>query len=69
MHAIICIFDFMNLMLFIIKFTKLKPIAKFNKFELHNYAYFEIKARRHYCAAARLNRGVPPVVVISGAAG
>jgi len=29
----------MNFMLFIIKFTKFKPIIKFNKFECHNYAH------------------------------
>jgi len=34
MYAIICIFDFMNF----IKFIKFKPIIKFKKFELHNYA-------------------------------
>jgi len=34
MHAIICIFDFMNFMLFIIKFMKFKPIIQFEKFEL-----------------------------------
>ena len=37
MYAIICIFDFMNFMLFIIKSIKFKPIVKFKKFELHNY--------------------------------
>jgi len=36
MYAIICIFDFMNFMSFIIKFIKFKPIIKFKKFELHN---------------------------------
>jgi len=35
--AIICIFDFINFMSFIIKFIKFKPIIKFKKFELHNY--------------------------------
>jgi len=34
MHAIICNFDFVNSMLFTIKF---KPILKFTKFGLHNY--------------------------------
>ena len=38
MHAIICIFDFMNSMLFILKFINIKPIIKFKKFELHDYA-------------------------------
>jgi len=37
MHAIICIFDFMNSMLFTIKFVKFKPILNFTKFGLHNY--------------------------------
>jgi len=37
MYAIICIFDFMNFMSFIIKFIKFKPIIKFKKLELHNY--------------------------------
>jgi len=32
MHAIICIFDFMNLMLFVTKFVKFKPIGP-NKVE------------------------------------
>jgi len=36
MHAIICISACMNLMLFIIKFIKFKPIIKFKKDELHN---------------------------------
>ena len=31
MHAIICISDCMNLMLFIIKFIKFKPIIKFKR--------------------------------------
>ena len=35
-HAITCIFDFMNFVLVILKFIKLKPIIKFKKFELHN---------------------------------
>ena len=37
MYAIICIFDFMNFISFIIKFIKFKPIIKFRKFELHHY--------------------------------
>jgi len=37
MHAIICILEFMNFMLFIIKFIKFKQRIKFKKFELHNY--------------------------------
>jgi len=37
MYAIICIFDFMNFMPFLIKFIKFKPLIKFKKFELHNY--------------------------------
>jgi len=37
MYAVICIFDYMNFMSFIIKFIKFKPIIKFKKFELHNY--------------------------------
>ena len=36
LHAIICFFDFLNFMLFIIKFINFKPIIKFKKFELHN---------------------------------
>ena len=36
MHAIICIFDFMNFMLFRIQFIKFKPIIQFEKFELQN---------------------------------
>jgi len=36
MHAIICLFDFINFMLFIMKFIKFKPIIKFKKFECHN---------------------------------
>ena len=36
MHAIIHIFDFMNFMLFVTKFTNCKPIIKLKKFELHN---------------------------------
>jgi len=34
---VICIFDFMNFISFIIKFIKFKPIIKFRKFELHHY--------------------------------
>ena len=37
MHTIICIFDFMNFMLFIIKFIKVKPIIKIKKFEQSVY--------------------------------
>ena len=37
MHAIICTFDFMNFILYITKFVKLKPIIKFRKFEFHSY--------------------------------
>ena len=36
MHANKCIFDYMNFMLFIIKFINFKPIIKFKKFELRN---------------------------------
>ena len=36
LHAIICFFDFLNFMLFLIKFINFKPIIKFKKFELHN---------------------------------
>ena len=38
MHAIICIIEFMNFLLFLIKFIKFKQRIKFKKFELHNYA-------------------------------
>jgi len=37
MHAIICILEFMNFMLFFKKFIKFKQRIKFKKFELHNY--------------------------------
>jgi len=37
MHAIICILEFMNFLLFLIKFIKFKQKIKFKKFELHNY--------------------------------
>jgi len=37
MHAIICILEFMNFLLFLIKFIKVKQRIKFKKFELHNY--------------------------------
>jgi len=37
-HAIICIFDFMKFMLFIIKFKK---------FELHNYGFHTVVHRLH----------------------
>jgi len=37
MHAIMCIFDFMNFMLFIVELINFKRIIKFKKFELHNY--------------------------------
>jgi len=37
MHAIICIHEFMNFMLFLIKFIKFRQRLKFKKFELHNY--------------------------------
>jgi len=38
MHAIICILELMNFMLFLIKFIKFKQRLKFKKFELHDYA-------------------------------
>ena len=38
MHAIIWILEFMNFVLFLIKFIKFKQRIKFKKFELHNYA-------------------------------
>jgi len=34
MHAIVCIFDFMNFILFIVKFIEFKPIITFKKIEL-----------------------------------
>ena len=37
MHAIICIHEFMNFMLFLIKFIKFRQRLKFKNFELHNY--------------------------------
>jgi len=37
MHAIICILELMNFMLFLIKFIEFKQRIKFKKFELHNY--------------------------------
>ena len=37
MHAIICNLEFMNFMLFLIKFVKFKQRIKLTKFELHNY--------------------------------
>jgi len=39
MHATICILEFMNFMLFLIKFIEFKQRIKFKKFELHNYAW------------------------------
>jgi len=36
MDTVICTFDFMNFMLFTIKF---KPTIKVKKFELHNYGF------------------------------
>jgi len=36
MQAVIYIINFINIMLSIVKF---KPVIKFKKFELHNYAY------------------------------
>jgi len=33
MHAVICIFDFVIFMLYIIKFTKFKPVIKLKQFE------------------------------------
>jgi len=38
MQAIICILEFMNFMLFLIKFVNFKQRIKYKKFELHNYA-------------------------------
>jgi len=37
MHAINCILEVINLMLFLIKFIKFKQRKKFKKFQLHNY--------------------------------
>jgi len=37
MHAITCILEFMNFMLFSMKFIKFEQKIKFKKFELHNY--------------------------------
>ena len=54
MHAIICISDFMNFLLFITKFIKLRPITKFKKSELNN--------RDSYCgcwAQVQSHRGRP----------
>ena len=45
MHAIICTLEFMNFMLFLIKFIKFKQRIKFKKFELHNYAVNKLKWR------------------------
>ena len=39
MHAIICILEFVNFMLFLIKFIKFKQRTEFKKFELHNYGW------------------------------
>jgi len=42
MHAITGIFDFMNFMLFIVKFIKFKPIIKFlKKFKLHKCEFID----------------------------
>jgi len=46
MHAIICTLEFMNFMLFLIKFIKFKQRIKFKKFELHNYVVDEMLAIR-----------------------
>ena len=54
MHATICISDFMNFMLFITKFIKLRTITKFKKSELNN--------RDSYCgcwAQVQSHRGRP----------
>ena len=37
MHAIVCIFDFMNSVLSVMQFIKFRPMIKFKKLELHNY--------------------------------
>ena len=42
MRAIICNIEFMNFVLFLIKFIKFKHRIKFKKFELHNYVKNEI---------------------------
>jgi len=42
MHAIICILEFMNFMLFLTKFIKFKQRIESKKFELHNYGSNEI---------------------------
>ena len=46
MHAVICTLEFMNFMLFLIKFIKFKQRIKFKKFELHNYVVDEMLAIR-----------------------
>ena len=46
MNAIICTLEFMNFMLFLIKFIKFKQRIKFKKFELHNYVVDEMLAIR-----------------------
>jgi len=46
MHAIICTLEFMNFVLFLIKFIKFKQRIKFKKFELHNYVVDEMLAIR-----------------------
>jgi len=38
MHAIICVLESVNFMLFLIKFIKFRQRIKFKKFELHKYA-------------------------------
>jgi len=42
MHAIIWFLEFMNYVLFLIKFIKFKQRIKFKKFELQNYDFFYI---------------------------
>jgi len=40
-------FDFMNIMLFIIKFIMFKSIIKFKKFQLHTYLINLVHVRLH----------------------
>ena len=46
MHAIFCVLESVNFMLFLIKFIKFKQRIKFKKFELHNYVVDEMLAIR-----------------------
>ena len=60
MHAIICILEFMNFMLFLIKLIKFKQRIKFKQFELHNYGPTQVFVQLHlnrfgrFCSKRRM---------------